>query len=219
MQQLRVAITGGTSGLGLALVRELSRPRRARRLHRTAPRRRGTRRPRTARGQRHRRRRVAQGRHPSDRDTGAWRSRRTRRPHQQRLVAWPGAARRRWRTPTARTWSCALATNLLGPFRLTKALLGSLAASAREGRHPLVVNVSSDAAVTAVRRVGRLRRQQGCAPSSQPDLERGARARRNPRRVHRSRRYGHAAARARRPRRRSLDAEEPGCRSRWRLRI
>jgi len=43
----------------------------------------------------------------------------------------------------------ALATNLVGPFRLTKALLGSLAASAREGRHPLVVNVSSDAAVTA----------------------------------------------------------------------
>ena len=40
----------------------------------------------------------------------------------------------------------ALATNLLGPFRLTKALLGSLAASARDGRHPLVVNVSSDAA-------------------------------------------------------------------------
>jgi NAD(P)-dependent dehydrogenase (short-subunit alcohol dehydrogenase family) len=32
---------------------------------------------------------------------------------------------------------------------LTKALLGSLAASARGGRHPLVVNVSSDAAVTA----------------------------------------------------------------------
>ena len=43
----------------------------------------------------------------------------------------------------------ALATNVLGPFRLTKALLGSLAASAREGRHPLVVNVSSDAAVNA----------------------------------------------------------------------
>jgi len=40
----------------------------------------------------------------------------------------------------------ALATNVLGPFRLTKALLGSLAASARDGRHPLVVNVSSDAA-------------------------------------------------------------------------
>ena len=41
----------------------------------------------------------------------------------------------------------ALATNVLGPFRLTKALLGALAASAREGRHPLAVNVSSDAAV------------------------------------------------------------------------
>jgi NAD(P)-dependent dehydrogenase (short-subunit alcohol dehydrogenase family) len=42
----------------------------------------------------------------------------------------------------------ALATNLVGPFRLTKALLGSLAASAREGGHPIVVNISSDAAVT-----------------------------------------------------------------------
>jgi NAD(P)-dependent dehydrogenase (short-subunit alcohol dehydrogenase family) len=41
----------------------------------------------------------------------------------------------------------ALATNVVGPFRLTKALLGSLAASAREGRHPIVVNISSDAAV------------------------------------------------------------------------
>src|SRR6516162_2234233 len=43
----------------------------------------------------------------------------------------------------------ALQTNVLGPFRLTKALLGALAASAREGRHPIVVNISSDAAVTA----------------------------------------------------------------------
>ena len=42
----------------------------------------------------------------------------------------------------------ALATNLVGPFRLTKALLGSLAASARDGGHPLVINISSDAAVT-----------------------------------------------------------------------
>jgi NAD(P)-dependent dehydrogenase (short-subunit alcohol dehydrogenase family) len=42
----------------------------------------------------------------------------------------------------------AINTNLVGPFRLTKALLGSLAASAREGRHPVVVNISSDAAVT-----------------------------------------------------------------------
>ena len=43
----------------------------------------------------------------------------------------------------------ALQTNVLGPFRLTKALLGALAASAREGGRPLVVNVSSDAAINA----------------------------------------------------------------------
>lgn len=43
----------------------------------------------------------------------------------------------------------ALAVNVLGPFRLTKALLGGLAASARERGSALVVNVSSDAAVNA----------------------------------------------------------------------
>ncbi len=43
----------------------------------------------------------------------------------------------------------ALAVNLLGPFRLTKALFGALAASARNGRNALVVNISSDAAVNA----------------------------------------------------------------------
>ena len=42
----------------------------------------------------------------------------------------------------------ALATNLVGPFRLTKALLGALGASARRGRVALVINVTSDAAVT-----------------------------------------------------------------------
>jgi Short-chain dehydrogenases of various substrate specificities len=41
----------------------------------------------------------------------------------------------------------ALATNLVGPFRLTRALLGALAASAREGTGALVLNISSDAAV------------------------------------------------------------------------
>src|SRR5215472_977052 len=41
----------------------------------------------------------------------------------------------------------ALETNVLGPFRLTKALSGALAASARERGHPLVVNISSDAAI------------------------------------------------------------------------
>jgi NAD(P)-dependent dehydrogenase (short-subunit alcohol dehydrogenase family) len=48
----------------------------------------------------------------------------------------------------------AFAVNLLGPFRLTKALFGALAASAREGRPALVINISSDAAVTAYERWG-----------------------------------------------------------------
>ncbi len=42
----------------------------------------------------------------------------------------------------------ALATNLVGPFRLTKALLGGLGAAARDGRTALVVNITSDAALT-----------------------------------------------------------------------
>jgi NAD(P)-dependent dehydrogenase (short-subunit alcohol dehydrogenase family) len=41
----------------------------------------------------------------------------------------------------------AIATNLLGPFRLTKTLLGALTASAREGRGAVILNVSSDAAI------------------------------------------------------------------------
>jgi NAD(P)-dependent dehydrogenase (short-subunit alcohol dehydrogenase family) len=41
----------------------------------------------------------------------------------------------------------ALLVNLLGPFRLIKALLGALAASAREGRGAVVINISSDAAI------------------------------------------------------------------------
>jgi len=48
----------------------------------------------------------------------------------------------------------ALATNLLGPFRLTKALLGALAASAREGRGAVVLNISSDAALNPYPRWG-----------------------------------------------------------------
>src|SRR5262249_2247574 len=48
----------------------------------------------------------------------------------------------------------ALAANVLGPFRLTKALLGALTASAREGRGAVVLNVSSDAAVNPYPRWG-----------------------------------------------------------------
>lgn len=47
-----------------------------------------------------------------------------------------------------------MATNVLGPFRLTKACLGALAAAAREGRGGVVVNVSSDAGVNAYARWG-----------------------------------------------------------------
>jgi NAD(P)-dependent dehydrogenase (short-subunit alcohol dehydrogenase family) len=43
----------------------------------------------------------------------------------------------------------AFATNVFGVFRLTKALMGALAASAREGRGAVVLNVSSDAAINA----------------------------------------------------------------------
>lgn len=39
--------------------------------------------------------------------------------------------------------------NLFGPFRLTKAVMGALAASAREGRGAVVVNVISDAGISA----------------------------------------------------------------------
>src|SRR5262245_24514686 len=42
----------------------------------------------------------------------------------------------------------ALATNLVGPFRLTKALLGALAAAARERGAALVIHIVSDDAVT-----------------------------------------------------------------------
>ncbi|MDQ0559229.1 NAD(P)-dependent dehydrogenase (short-subunit alcohol dehydrogenase family) [Rhizobium mesoamericanum] len=43
----------------------------------------------------------------------------------------------------------ALAVNLVGVFRLTKALFAALAASARAGCGALVINISSDAAVSA----------------------------------------------------------------------
>ena len=46
------------------------------------------------------------------------------------------------------------ATNVFGPFRLTKALMGALSASAREGRGAVVLNVTSDAAVTPYPRWG-----------------------------------------------------------------
>lgn len=43
----------------------------------------------------------------------------------------------------------ALAVNLLGPFRLTKALFGALTAAARDRGGAVVINISSDAAISA----------------------------------------------------------------------
>jgi NAD(P)-dependent dehydrogenase (short-subunit alcohol dehydrogenase family) len=40
-------------------------------------------------------------------------------------------------------------SNVFGPFRLTKALMGALAASARDGRGAVVLNVLSDAGINA----------------------------------------------------------------------
>jgi NAD(P)-dependent dehydrogenase (short-subunit alcohol dehydrogenase family) len=48
----------------------------------------------------------------------------------------------------------AFATNVLGPFRLTRALLGALALSAREGSGAVVLNISSDAATQPYPRWG-----------------------------------------------------------------
>jgi NAD(P)-dependent dehydrogenase (short-subunit alcohol dehydrogenase family) len=146
MQGLRVAITGGTSGLGLALVRELFQRGAgvafvAR--HREAVERASRERP---------------GVHGIVGDVA-----RNEDVHPiaiQVLAALGGldvlvnnasSLGPSPLVPLADTecedLELALATNVLGPFRLTKAFLGSLAASTREGRHPLIVNVSSDAAV------------------------------------------------------------------------
>lgn len=46
-------------------------------------------------------------------------------------------------------FEAALQTNVLGPFRLTKALLGALASAARSSRPALVINIISDAAINA----------------------------------------------------------------------
>ena len=144
---LRVAVTGGTSGLGLALVREL--------------RGRGARVALGARGS-ERVERVAHG------IVGDVARKEDIYPIGLQIVGRLGGldvlvnnASDLGPTPLAllADTECedlerALATNLLGPFRLTRALLGALAASAREGRGAVVVNISSDAAVTPYPRWG-----------------------------------------------------------------
>ena len=143
---LRAAVTGGTSGLGLALVREL--------------RRRGARVAFVARG-RARVERIARelpGTHGIVGDVAA---KDDIYPIALQILGELGGLdllvnnasdlgpeRLQLLADTAcEDLERALAANLVGPFRLTKALLGALAASAREGRGAVVLNVSSDAAV------------------------------------------------------------------------
>jgi len=147
-QGLRVAVTGGTSGLGLALVREL----RAR----------GARVAFVARG-RERVGRVAgeaPGTHGIVGDVSA---KTDIYPIAVQILGELGgldvlinnasdlgpAPLRLLADTDCEDLERALDTNVVGPFRLTKALLGALTASAREGRGAVVLNISSDAAVNA----------------------------------------------------------------------
>ncbi len=149
---LRVAVTGGTSGLGLALVREFTA--------------RGARVAFVARD-RGRVKRVARE-HPGVFGIVGYVSRKEDvHPLALQLVGGLGGldvlvnnASDLGPVPLAlladtecEDFERALATNLLGPFRLTRAVLGALAA-AREGRGGVVLNVSSDAAVTPYPRWG-----------------------------------------------------------------
>ena len=142
----RVAVTGGTSGLGLALVRELvSRGARVAFVART----------------RERVEQVARGHRGTHGVVGDLSSKDDIYPIAVQVVGELGGldvlinnASDLGPVPLAMLsdTECedlerAFDTNVIGPFRLTKALMGALAASAREGRGAVVLNVSSDAAV------------------------------------------------------------------------
>ena len=149
---LRVALTGGTSGLGLALLRALRDhgaqvafiARDAERVARTA------------------------AAHPGSRGIAGDVSdqRQTHGLALQLASAFGGvdllihnaAALGPVNTPLADTecedLGAVLDTNLVGPFRLTKALLGSLSAAAREGRPARVLFIGSECATEAYPRWG-----------------------------------------------------------------
>jgi NAD(P)-dependent dehydrogenase (short-subunit alcohol dehydrogenase family) len=144
---LRVAVTGGTSGLGLALVRKLTwLGARVAFVARTAPD--------VARTA------SATGALGIVGDVG---SKDDIHPIAQQVTAGLGGldelvnnASSLGPVPLAlladtecEELEAALAVNLVGAFRLTRTLYGALAASAREGRGALVLNISSDAVVNA----------------------------------------------------------------------
>lgn len=146
LQGIRVAITGGTSGLGLALVRELAVlgarvafvARNADAVHEVA--------------------RSTPGSHAIVSNVS---QKSEIHPIALQVLGALGGldvlvnnASSLGPTPLApladtdcEDLELALATNVLGPFRLTKALLGALGASAREGLGGVVINISSDAAI------------------------------------------------------------------------
>jgi NAD(P)-dependent dehydrogenase (short-subunit alcohol dehydrogenase family) len=145
---LRVAITGGTSGLGLALVREcLRRGARVAFVART----------------RARVDEVARAHPGAHGIVGDVAAKREIHPIALQILGSLGGvdvlvnnASSLGPAPLAlladtecEDLELALATNVVGPFRLTKALLGALTASAREGNGGVVLNISSDAAINA----------------------------------------------------------------------
>jgi NAD(P)-dependent dehydrogenase (short-subunit alcohol dehydrogenase family) len=153
LDDVRVAVTGGTSGLGLALVRELrQRGASVAFVARTADRVRS----------------VARAHRGAFGIVGDIARKEDIHPIALQIVANLGgldvlvnSASSLGPTPLAlladtecEEVELALATNVLGPFRLTKTLLGALAASARDGRGGVVLNVSSDAAINPYPRWG-----------------------------------------------------------------
>jgi NAD(P)-dependent dehydrogenase (short-subunit alcohol dehydrogenase family) len=143
---LRVAITGGTAGLGLALVREF--------------RRRGAEVAFVARG-RERLQRVARQLPGTHAIVGDLARKEDIYPITLQVTGSLGGvdvlvnnASSLGPVPLAlladtecEQLELALATNLVGPFRLSRALLGALSASARQGRGAVILNVVSDAAI------------------------------------------------------------------------
>ena len=126
LKGLRIAVTGGTSGLGLALVKTLrTRGARVAFVARSAASVK-----RVARGndrlRRPRRRRAARRTSTRSRSRVDLESRRPRRADQQRLEPRTDGRSRCSPTPNARILVEAFAVNLIGPFRLTKALFGAL---------------------------------------------------------------------------------------------